>query len=116
MAEKAKTTDPNKVDWASADEVKKGFATFPFNEIGDHFIGTFVGEDQIANNETGEIAEAFLFEDAEGHTTGIWKSYDLTRKMEEVPEGAAVRIEYVRDIETKRGLNPMKEYSVKFKY
>lgn len=111
----AKVTDPNKVDWDSADEIKKGFASFKFENKGDVFIGTYSGEGEVVSDD-GEIAEAFIFVNEEGVDVGLWKSFDLNRKMEEIPVGAAVRVEYVADIETKRGLNPMKQYSVKYKY
>lgn len=115
MAE-TKKFDPAKEDhWNDVEEVRKGFQTFKFENHGDTFVGTFRGE-EIITTDDGEQIEAFVFDDLEGIPVGIWKSHDLTRKLEEVPEGSPVRIEYRSDIPTRRGQTPMKEFKVQYKY
>lgn len=115
MAE-TKKFDPAKKDhWADVEEVRKGFTTVKFENIGDSFVGIYRGEETITTDD-GELIEAFTFDDLEGMPVGIWKSHDLTRKLEEVAEGSTVRIEYRSDVPTRRGQTPMKEFKVQYKY
>jgi hypothetical protein len=102
--------------WAGVDSVKAGIgAIVKFEDIGTVFVGTYQGMGEVTT-EDGEIIEAHKFNDPDGLPVAIWASHDLNRKLEEVPNYSPVRIEYIRDVPTKRGLTPMKEFKVQAKF
>lgn len=88
----------------SADVVK-------LDNVGDMFIGTYVGLDTITP-DNGEEFSRYVFRDRWDGLKAINVSYKLETAMKDISEGDLVRITYAKDIVTKRGLNPMKDYKV----
>lgn len=89
-----------------------------FDTIGDQFVGIYIGVDDITPDD-GEPFSLFLFRGIEGETTGkvcgINQSYTLKQAMEKVNAGDITRLTYVKDIPTRRGLNPLKDFKVDVK-
>lgn len=82
-----------------------------FETPGDQFIGTYVGEDHI-EPENGEPFDRFVFHDRTGAPVALNKSYKLEEAMKAVEPGDLVRVTYMKDIPTRRGQNPLKDYKV----
>ena len=98
------------IDWDSIPVIEKGIGTlYKFEEVGEVFIGEYLGTGQLDTDE-GE-AEYLRFK-RDGQVLAISTSFDLGRKLEEVQEGAMVRIQYLADQPTKRGQTPMKVFKV----
>jgi hypothetical protein len=89
-----------------------------FDTIGDTFVGQYVGEQTITPEGTdskGEPLEPFdlyIFTGRDNNSYSVNKSWKLEQAMEMVKIDDWVRIVYVKDVETKRGLNPMKDFRV----
>lgn len=113
MADTKQTTD---VSWDDVPVVKAGVGEIvKFDNVGDFFVGTYLGKAEVTTDD-GEIIEAHTFENDMGLPVAIWASYDLNRKLADIGNGILVRVEYVRDVETKRGLSPMKEFKVQARF
>jgi hypothetical protein len=111
MVDKAKNND----GWDNVSDVEAGFATtFMFNDIGETFIGHYLELTEIGLTN-GDIATAAIFADSNGERIGIWANHDLLGKLKKVDFGSEVRIEFTAEREIRRGLSPMKEFSVKAK-
>lgn len=102
--------------------VTEGAATqVKFDKIGDVFIGTKVGKRTIdPQNGKDDPFDVWEFHAAEqpglsdGELVNVPTSYGL-RDLENVPDGTLCRLEYVKDIPTARGLNPMKSFIIQTK-
>lgn len=86
---------------------------------GDFFIGVYEGTYTVAaeNNITrehpeGEAFTMFLFRGLDGKPYSMNQSAKLVQAMEAVEIGTKVRIELIKEIQTKNQLNPMKDYKV----
>lgn len=105
---------PSEWEWETV--VEEAPTRVVFDTIGDTFIGQFVGEEHIeqAPNEKGEDQsfDLFNFRGRDGQLYAINKSYKLEEAMGKIGDGDWVRIVYVKDLPTKRGLNPMKDFTV----
>ena len=84
-----------------------------FNTVGDQLVGFYVGEDHIAP-ENGEEFDRYVFNSSTG-PVAVNKSYKLEEAMQKVQPGDFCRITYVKEIPTKRGLNPLKDFRVEVK-
>lgn len=89
------------------------------DEIGDVFIGTYTGILSIPaeNNITrehpeGEAFDLYTFKGVDGKPYALGKTNKLDSAMESIQPGAKVRIELMKLIQTKNGLNPMKDFKV----
>jgi len=87
-----------------------------FDEFGDVFVGQYVGTEHIEQpiDEKGidQSFDLLNFRARDGQLYAINSSYKLVEAMGKVDEGDWVRITYVKDLPTKRGLNPMKDFVV----
>lgn len=84
-----------------------------FDTIGDQFIGQYIGIEHIEpDNGKDEPFDLYLFRGRDGELYAINKSYKLAQAMEKVSEGDWVRITYIKDIDTGRNLNPLKDFRV----
>lgn len=95
-----------------------------FNEPGDTFIGIYDGEEHIHPDSAADDSDDFDrfrftgtgaggFED--GKPYAINESYTLREAMAKVKVGELCRIVYVKEIATKRSLNPLKDFRVDVK-
>lgn len=81
-----------------------------FDTVGDQFIGTYVGTEEIENE--GETFTRFLFRNDKGFFA-INSSYRLAQGMGKVQTGELVRLTYIKNVDTSSGkLNPMKDIKV----
>ena len=84
----------------------------------DQFIGTYLGHDMVQ----GEF-DYLLFRGTDGELYSISNSYKLQQSFGtgdgetegKVPEGAQVRLTYVKDVPMGQGRNPMKDIKVDVK-
>lgn len=83
-----------------------------FEEIGEEFVGQFVGDEHITPDNGGEEFERFVFIGLDGERYAINKSYKLEEGMKKVSEGQWCRITYTKEIPTGRKQNPMKDFRV----
>lgn len=86
---------------------------FQFENYGDVLVGTFRKIEHIEPEE-GEPFDRIILDTDDG-SVGVNPSYSLTRAFAKVNVGDLVRITYVQDIQTARGLNPMKDFRVEVK-
>lgn len=82
-----------------------------FDTPGDIFVGRYEGTLHIAPEGKDEF-DVFTFRGENGERYAINTSYRLLEAMEDVQPGQWVRLTYVKDIETRRGLNPLKDFRV----
>lgn len=107
-------------DWEWDRVAEESPAKVEFDTIGDTFIGQYAGTQHVEQEEidkaTGERKDTsfdlFLFRGRDGKLYAINTSWKLREAMESVAKGSWVRIQYVADIPTKRGQNPMKDFTV----
>lgn len=87
-----------------------------FDTVGDTFVGQFKGEDHIEHEVEGEDAsfDLFLFRGRDGELYAINKSYKLIEAMEKVEYDQWVRIQFVKEIPSRKG-NPLKDFRVDVK-
>lgn len=106
----SKPTQNTEDEWTTVQE--ESATRIVFDTIGDVFIGTFQGLEEIPHPQTGEIMGYLMFRGTDGELYSTSASWKLTRAFEKVSPGDKVRITYIKDVETGRGLNPMKDYRV----
>lgn len=93
--------------------VGESATTVIFDTVGESFTGRYVGEEHIdPDNGKDEAFDRFTFRAKDGELYAITKSYKIADALEDVKPDTWVRITYVKDIPTKRGLNPMKDLKV----
>lgn len=80
-----------------------------FDEIGDVFIGTFEGSQELKSKDDQPFT-MWLFRH-EGDLYGIQDSHKLRIGLSQVEKGREVRIEYVKDVEVGRP-QPMKDFRI----
>lgn len=104
-------------DWES---VAEGFGTkVVFDNIGDKFSGKFTGTRTVELTKDGgdlEVAKAAEFT-KNGQKYWCWIPYQLREAIdsEEIIPGDVVQIEFTGESETKRGLNPVKVFTIRRK-
>jgi hypothetical protein len=118
-AQAESTVDESTVDVSAPDEwefdtlVEESPTMIIFDEIGDVFVGQYVGVEHIdPDNGKDEPFDRFNFRARDGKLYGVNQSYQLVNAMEKVEPGQWIRITYAKDIPTKRGLNPMKDFKI----
>lgn len=108
------STSPEGWEWDTVAE--ESATTVIFDEIGDVFIGQYIGEEHIEQEPDkdgkDQSFDRYVFRGRDGSRYAVNKSYKLNEAMETVGTDQWVRITYVADITTKRGLNPMKDFRV----
>lgn len=90
--------------------IEESATTIIFENPGESFIGEFRGSEDITP-ENGEPFSRWIFM-RDGTLYAINKSYQLEDLASKVSPGQWVRITYVKDISTKRGLNDLKDMKV----
>ena len=107
------STEPAGIEWENVAE--RSAITILFDKFGDTFIGQFAGTEFIEPENGAEDGSdnftRFVFT-RDGQRFAINLSYKVAKAMTGIAEGKWVRIKYVADIPTKRGLNPMKDFVV----
>ena len=87
-----------------------------FDTKGESFIGQYIGMDHIEQEPDkdgkDQSFDLYIFRGRDGVLYSVNKSYKLEEAMQKVAEGDWTRITYVKDIPTKRGLNPMMDLRV----
>lgn len=91
------------VDLGSAETVR-------FDNLGDTFVGIFMGTEEITG-EDGEVFEMATFTGADGHPYCIFPGASLKRALRRLEPKQWARITYTRDIDTGRP-SPLKSYVV----
>jgi hypothetical protein len=100
-------------EWEFDTLVEESPTMIIFDEIGDVFVGQYVGVEHIdPDNGKDEPFDRFNFRARDGKLYGVNQSYQLVNAMEKVEPGQWIRITYAKDIPTKRGLNPMKDFKI----
>jgi hypothetical protein len=103
-------------EWEFDTLVDESPTTVIFDEIGDVFVGQYKGMDHIVpDNGKDEPFDRYTFRARDGKPYAINRSYKLAEAMEKVQPDQWVRITYVKDIQTARNLNPMKDLKVEVK-
>lgn len=87
-----------------------------FQNHGDEFIGRFVRTEHI-EPPNDEPFDRYVFEDENGQLWAVNQSYKISGAIDghNVQPGDWVRIVYAKDITTKRGQSPMKDFVVQVK-
>lgn len=83
---------------------------FKFENIGDQLVGVYRSIEHIEPEE-GEPFDRVVLDTDEG-PVAIPTSYSVMRAIGKAEPGDRLRITYIRDIQTSRGLNPMKDFRV----
>jgi len=100
---------------------KESAAVVIFDTIGDTFVGIYDGEEHIHPDSAADDSEdfdRFVFDgvgEQEGTRFAINQSYTLREAMSKVKLGDLCRIVYIKDVPTKRALNPLKDFRVDVK-
>ncbi len=108
-------TDNN---WDDVPEIEAGIGeTYTFKNKGDVVIGEYLGtgELELDTDDGEEIALYHRIKTDDMGTLALSSSFDLGRKLEDIAVGTQVRIEYLKDIPTNRGLSEMKVFKVQAK-
>ena len=100
---------PEGLQWETIAE--ESATTVIFDKVGDEFVGRYVGVEHIVP-EKDEPFDRFTFRAKDGQLYAINQSYKLAEALTEVKPDTWVRIKYVKDIPTKRALNPMKDFVI----
>ncbi len=101
-------------DWEFETVVDKAAMLYEFDTIGDVFIGQFEGVDHIVPDNGDPEFDRYNFRGRDGELYCINPSYKIQGAQEDElwNKGDWVRMTYVADIPTKRGLNPMKDIKI----
>lgn len=97
---------------------KRSAAVVIFDTVGDELIGEFGGVEQIEPDDDPDNAfSRYLLRGTDGELYATNISYALRTAVEkhDVKVGDMLRIRYVGDVKTKRGLNPMKDFEIAVK-
>lgn len=87
-----------------------------FDTIGDVFIGQYQGIEHIVPEDSKvEPFDLFIFLGRDGNRYSVNTSYKLEKALADVDVDTWVRLKYVNDIPTGRGLQPMKDFVVSVK-
>jgi hypothetical protein len=99
------------IQWTtvSTDESQSEETKVVFEDIGDVFIGTYLGMREI-DSESGKYKQA-RFKDEKGVIYFINANYDLRQGLKDVRVNALVRIEFTSEVDTGQA-QPMKCYRV----
>lgn len=113
-----KTNVPANTEWETV--VEESPQVVVFDEVGDQFIGTYVGiehvepEDQPYDKDHKDYVsfDRYLFRDQEGTLVGVNESYKLGQQMvTKLKEGKLTRITLTKLIPSKKG-NDLKDFKV----
>jgi hypothetical protein len=104
------TTAPD--DWEFETVAEESAITVILDTPGDQFIGQYIGSDHIEPENGGEAFDRFVYRGRDSRLYAMNKSYKLEQAMEKVELQQWVRITLVKEIETKRALQPMKDFRV----
>lgn len=107
------TTAPD--DWEFETVQEESAITVILEEAGEQFIGQYIGTDHIAPENGGEEFDRFVFRGRDNRLYAMNKGYKLETGMAKVEVNQWVRITLVKEIETKRALQPMKDFRVEVK-
>ena len=100
--------------------VSEGFGTKIEWTVGHSFIGEFTGTREVELDDGGggfSNAKAAEFVDAQGEKHWCWLPYGLAKVIEDgdLSPGRTVFIKCTGEQATKRGLNPVKTFTIKVK-
>ena len=102
---------PSEWEWETV--VEESATTVIFDTVGDQFVGLYTGSEHIdPDNGKDEPFDRFVFQGRDGELYAVNKSFKLETAMQDIDPGQWVRITYVKDVPTGRGLNPMKDFRV----
>lgn len=108
------TTAPD--DWEFETVVEESPTKVIFDTIGDVFIGQYVGPLHIEREPDKEGRDqSFTLYTFRARDNGLYalnESYQIEEAMKSVEAGQWVRVTYMKDIDTARGQNPMKDFRV----
>lgn len=111
------TTAPD--DWEFETVVDRVPTQIEFTTIGDQFVGQYLRKDHITPDPSTKVEpfDLLIFEARDGNPYSISPTYKLEAAIEEkkLKPNDWVRLRYVADIETRRGLNPMKDIMVEIR-
>ncbi len=114
----ASPTKPVKDSWDDVPEIEAGIGeTYTFKNVGDTVIGEYLGTGELElDTDNGEETAVYhrVKTDDMG-TLALSSGFDLSRKLESIANGTQVRIEYIKDIPTGRGMTDMKSFKVQAK-
>ena len=103
-------------DWNWETVAKEAPTKIIFDTIGDVFVGKYVGKEHIEREPDAEGKDRSFwlhkFEGRDGDVYSVNDSFDLNEKMAEDMIGKWVRLTYLKDVKTERGLNAMKSFRV----
>jgi hypothetical protein len=103
-------------DWQWETVVAESPTTVIFEVAGDTFIGKFIERRTITpDNGRTEPFDLFIFEGRDGQPYAVNTSYKLDMALTADVIGRFVRLVYIKDVETGRGLQPMKDFRVDIK-
>jgi hypothetical protein len=84
-----------------------------FDEIGDVFIGVYLGHDLIQDPNGGDPFDYLIVRGTDNHLYSMSSGFKLTEAFKKVNVGDLVRVTYVKDVDMGvAGRNPMKDFKV----
>jgi hypothetical protein len=108
------STAPDEWEWET--RVEESPTKVIFDEVGDVFVGLYVGPLHIEREPDKEGRDQsftlYTFRGRDQVLYAINESYQIEEAMKSVDAGVWVRITYMKDIDTARGQNPMKDFRV----
>lgn len=116
-AETAAKTD----EWTTIQEESP--SVLVFDAIGDQFIGRYIGPEEVTPEGDDPFTRYTFRAEGNPEATGLLdgtlvainSSWRMESAMSKAQAGELCRITYIKDIPTKRGLNPMKDFRVDVK-
>jgi hypothetical protein len=103
-------------DWEFETVVEESPTTIVFDTIGDVFVGQYIGTEHIDlpldKDGKDQSFDRYTFRGRDGELYALNQSYKIEMGMDKAAPGQWVRITYVKDIPTSRGLQPMKDFRI----
>lgn len=85
-----------------------------FSDIGDTFVGQYEGVKTITPENGDDPFDLFLFRARDERLYAVNSSHKLVSVLNDDLMGMWVKLEYVKDIPSKKG-NPMKDFKISVK-
>lgn len=106
---------PEGVEFEWQNVVERSAIVMQFDKIGDTFIGQYDGVEHIepenGADDGSDNFDRYVFL-RDGNRFAVNMSYKVAKALDGVEKGTWVRIKYVANVPTKRGLNDMKDFVV----
>lgn len=104
--------DPTEFEWETVHE--EAADQIVFDTLGDAYTGEYLGSELISFTDKKGEEQSFTqlkFRDKEG-LKGINAGYELRKAFDGIPQGAIVRVVYIKNVPITGQESPMKSFRV----